>query len=305
MELQDALQNVIVDYTEDASDIGESRARGHMRLDKVLEGPPNRLHGGHHAVVRTLPILARISEHDARRSFPCGVDVTIERALPLDELVGFEATYEASDDGWRLTTCLLETQRLVAHARSISTDPLLSTAELSRLRGLYERSSPTDNRFKIFGVTVHLADAIVWMHCHDPKRTLPDSQHAALVERSGQLGPSFAATQLDLVAATARGSIMRHPHFTKRIELQFASDRIPAAQHLLCIGDRTTIEEDAASSSSPVEIDGVMYGTARIFAALVDESFEHTYATCHVTAHPVDPGKVEALQKMRELREDI
>ena len=46
------------------------------------------------------------------------------------------------------------------------------------------------------------------------------------------------------------------------------------------------------------------YGTARIRGMLVDASFERVYATCRVTAHPVDPKRFDGLQKMRKLRED-
>ena len=38
--------------------------------------------------------------------------------------------------------------------------------------------------------------------------------------------------------------------------------------------------------------------------ALVDAAFEQVFATGTVTAHPVDPAKFEALQKMRQIRKD-
>jgi hypothetical protein len=112
------------------------------------------------------------------------------------------------------------------------------------------------------------------------------------------------STQLDTVGATARGAVMRHPHFTTHIEIQFATGHIPAETHLLCLADRTRVEEDPTSEATPVEIKGEVYGTARVPVALVDAAFEQVFATGKVTVHPVDPEKFEALQRMRQLRTD-
>ena len=97
---------------------------------------------------------------------------------------------------------------------------------------------------------------------------------------------------------------MRHPHFTKHIEIQFATGEIPAETHLLCLADRTRVEEDASSETPPVEIKGQVFGTARVPVALMDAAFEQVFATGAVTVHPVDPEKFEALQRMRQIRKD-
>ena len=106
-------------------------------------------------------------------------------------------------------------------------------------------------------------------------------------------------------SSSARGTLMRHPHFTKHIEIRFAKRRIPGDTHVLCLADKTRIEEDASSDSAPVEINEESYGTARIPVALVDAAFGEVFATGHVTAHPVDPAKFEALKRMRALRTDL
>jgi hypothetical protein len=180
----------------------------------------------------------------------------------------------------------------------------MDAAELERWRVLYGEVSPSDDSFEMFGFTIHLSPKLVWLESRDPLRTLPESQHAALVKPDGTLGPAFVSTQLDTVGASARGAIMRHPHFTKHIEIQFATGHIPAETHLLCLADRTRIEEDATSETAPVEIRGQVYGTAHVPVALVDADFEQVFATGRVTVHPVDPGKFEALKRMRQLRKD-
>ena len=156
----------------------------------------------------------------------------------------------------------------------------------------------------MFGFTVHLAEKLVWLEVRDPVRTLPESQHAALVDPDGNLGAVFISTQLDTVGATARGVVMRHPHFTKHIEINFATGRIPQETHLVCMADRTRLEDVTDSGSTPVEIKGKTYGTARSPVALVDAEFTQAFATGWVTVHPVDPAKFEALQRMRKIRKD-
>jgi hypothetical protein len=304
MPIHDALSRLIIDFDEAPHDEGEVRAHGTMRLGAALEGPPGRLHGGHHAFVRTFPIVERVTAHEHARTFPCSVDVSMQQGLRLEEAIPFEATYRSTGESWHLTTRFKGTDRLVAHAHSIPDRPLLGAAELDRWRALYAEKSPDDDRFEMFGFTVHLSKKVVWLESRDPLRTLPESQHAALVEPGGTLGPSFMSTQLDTVGATARGAVMRHPHFTTHIDIQFATGRIPAETHLLCLADRTRVEERPTSGIPPVEIKGELYGTARVPVALVDAAFEQVFATGNVTIHPVDPEKFEALQRMRQLRKD-
>ena len=304
MPIHDALNRLIIDFDEADQDEGEVRAHGVMRFGAALEGPPGRLHGGHHAFVRTLPIVERVTAHEHARTFPCSVDVTMQQGLRLEEAIPFEATYRSDGESWNLTTRFEGTDRLVAHASSIPDEPLMSATELERWRALYADTSPDDDSFEMFGFTIHLSKDVVWLESRDPLNTLPGSQHAALVEPGGTLGPAFVSTQLDTVGATARGALMRHPHFTKHIEIQFATGHIPAETHLLCLADRTRVEEDSASETAPVEIKGQIFGTAHVPVALVDATFGRVFATGRVTVHPVDPAKFEALQKMRQIRKD-
>ena len=301
MPIHEALSRLIIEFDEAQDETGEIRARGVMRFGAALEGPPGRLHGGHHAFVRTLPIVERVTAHEHVRTFPCSVDVTLQRALELEEAIPFEATYRSDGTSWQLSTRFQGTDRLVAHARSIPEGPLMDADELARWRRLYEASSPSDDHFEMFGIPIYLAPELVWLESRDPARTLPESQLAALVEPGDMLGPAFVSTQLDAVGATARGSIMRHPHFTKHIEIRFAVAQIPAETHLLCLADRSRLE---GLESAPVQIKGRTYGTARVPVALVDAAFARVYAMGTVTVHPVDPDKFEALKKMRQIRKD-
>ncbi len=299
-----ALDELIVDVHERQGDDGASALHGTMRFAKALEGPPGRLHGGFHAHVRTLPILARVSAHDPARSFPCALDVDIRQPLSLEQDVAFEATYGSTATSWELTTRFEGNDRLRATLRSLPNEPLLSEDELARYRALYEASLPAEGKFKMFGVSVSLGEKLVFVQGQDPRRTAPESQLADLTDDEGAFGPALIAAQLDAVGAVAQGTRMRHPHFTKRIELSFAQAHVPAETEFVFLSDRTTIDEDTDSTTRKVEINGRLWGTARIRVALVDARFEKAFAVGHVTVHPVDPDKFAPLKEMRKLRDD-
>ncbi len=299
-----ALDDVIVDIHEQRRDDGASALHGTMRFGKALEGPPGRLHGGFHAHVRTLPILERVSAHDPARSFPCALDVDIRQALALEQDVAFEATYRSTAASWELDTRFEGNDRLRATLRSLPNEPLLSKDELARYRASYEASLPAEGKFKMFGVSVSLGEKLVFVEGQDPRRTAPESQLADLTDDEGAFGPALIAAQLDAVGAVAQGTRMRHPHFTKRIELAFAQARVTADTSFVFLSDRTTIDEDTGSTTRAVEINGRSWGTARVRVALVDAAFERAFAVGHVTVHPVDPEKFAPLKEMRKLRDD-
>jgi hypothetical protein len=301
---RDALDNLMVTCAEDAGADGAVALHGQMRFGKALEGPPGRLHGGYHAHVRTLPILARCGPHDPAQTFPCALDVDIRQALALEQDVPFDARYTRSESGWELRTRFNGSDRLRATVRSLPAGPLLSPAELEHYRALYEASLPAEGQFKMFGVTVQLGAQVVFVEGRDPLRTQPGSQLADLCDAQGAFGPALIAAQLDAVGAVAQGTRMRHPHFTKRIELAYAAAKVPADTGFVFVADRSSIVEDTASTTKPVDIKGQTWGTVRVRVALFDGAFTHAFAVGHVTVHPVDPEKFAPVKEMRKLRDD-
>ena len=136
MSIHDALSRLIIEYDEAHQPGGEVHARGSMRFGAALEGPPGRLHGGHHAFVRTLPIVERITAHEHARTFPCSVNVVLEQGLELEQEVTLEALYQTHDGGWDIVTRFWGTDRLVARAHTIAARPLLTEPELQPRRTL-------------------------------------------------------------------------------------------------------------------------------------------------------------------------
>jgi len=300
--IQAALDQLFVSFDEVEEGPGRARAAGAVRLGKALEGPPGRLHGGLHMLVRTLPVLARLRAHDDARTFPCTLDVDILKALPLEEEIAFEARYECDADGYRLTTRFDGTDRLLAHAHGIAPGERFGAAEKERWRRVYDQARHSTDGFEMFGVRIHLAPEMAWVELQDPRRTAPESQAAGLSDEDGGLGAGFYCTHLDMVGAVARGTFLRHPHFTKHVELTVEIERVPPDEPILVLADRTTMWEDPDSTTAAVELNGVPHGTWVVPVALFDRAFERVYAHGTVTVHPVDPSKFGRLTEMKQLR---
>jgi hypothetical protein len=186
--------------------------------------------------------------------------VDIRQALPLEQDVPFDATYRSTVDGWSLTTRFDGSERLRATLRSLPQQPLLTQDELAHYRALHDASLPPESQFKMFGVSVSLGAKLVFVQGQDPRRTAPGSQLADLTDEHGAFGPALIAAQLDAVGAVAQGTRMRHPHFTKRIELAYATASVPAETEFVFLSDRTTIEENTDSTTREVEINGTPLG---------------------------------------------
>jgi len=303
VSIQAALDQLFVTFDEVEEGSGKSRATGSVRLGKAFEGPPGRLHGGLHMLVRTLPVLARLRAHDPARTFPCTLDVDILKALPLEQEIPFEARYTSDADGYRLTTRFDGTDRLLAHAHGIEPAERFDAAERARWKAVYEAARHHTDGFELLGVPIHLAPEMVWVEVENPRGTRPESQMAGIAEEDGSLGPPFFCTSLDMVGAVARGTYLRHPHFTKHMELTIEVESVPPDEPVLALADRTTMREDPESTTAKVELQGTLYGTYVVPVALFDCSFSRVYAHGTVTVHPVDPAKFERLTEMKQLRQ--
>lgn len=275
---------------------------GTMRFPAALVGPPGRVHGGFHPLVRTLPILARVrgESEPPSRVF---IDASLQKALPLDESVAFTGRYVGGED-YTLTTRFLDSDRLIATARPPRAGELPSGAALDRFRELFERAHREETRpLRVIGVSYRLSESAVILDLRDPDAIADDSHLRKCIDRDGAVGVSALSTQLDAVGATAQGARMRHPHFTKHIALAFDTTELAPGTPLVMIGDRTTLFEDPESDTPKVEIGGALYGTVRAEVIACDASFTRCFAHGHVWSHPVDPARFAGFQEMRKLRE--
>ncbi len=279
----------------------EFRFRGTMFFPEELLGPPGRVHGGIHPLVRTLPILARL-RGDASAATRIKIDAAMQKGLPIGEIVGFEGRYRDDGGGFFLETRFLDSDRLLATATVPSSADLPSGPALDRFRALYEDAAKEEARtMRVLGVEYDVTPSIIAFHL----RSLADIDENAHLRRallpSGGLGLAALATQLDAIGVSGRAVRMRHPHFTKHISLSFDVEGLEPGTPVLLLADRTTIVED--ETSEKVDIRGALYGTARVEVVAVDACFERCFAHGFVTAHPVDPARFPAFEDMRKLRE--
>jgi hypothetical protein len=277
------------------------RFEGTMVFAPELEGPPGRVHGGIHPLVRTLPILARL-RGDGGLPTRIAIDATLGQALPLGTEVAFDGTYVDGEDGPVLTTRFLASDRLIATATNPRADDLPAGPALERLSRLFAQSEDeAPQSLRIMGVPYRVTPSLVLMDVRTRAEVEPSSHLAHCLTEDGKLGLTALCTQLDAVGASARGVTVRHPHFTKHITLAFDLAGLEDTTELRLFGDRTSIRE--IEGGGTVTINGVEWpgGIAEVVAA--DARFERCFAHGFVTSHPVDPAKFAGFQGMRRLRE--
>ncbi len=279
------------------------RFRGTMNFGPELEGPPGRVHGGIHPLVRTLPILARLRPDDLARS-RVTIDASLQKALPLATDVDFDGTYRALDEGFELRTRFLGSERLSAVAHEPRVGELPGGEALARFAALFARGEEEPgHEIKVLGTPYRVCDSTIVLDLRSRASIAQGSHLARCLHDDGSLGFTALCTQLDAVGATGRGARMRHPHFTKHITLAFDLEGLTADTPLLLIADRTTIVEDDAPDAPKVEVKGNLYGSATVEVVAVRADFQRCFAHGFVTAHPVDPSRYEGFEGMRKLRE--
>ena len=207
-------------------------------------------------------------------------------------------------ESWKLTTRFEGTDRLVAHAHSIPDAPLMDAASSRIGARLYGEISADDDSFDMFGFTIHLSQNVVWLESRIPLRTLPDSQHAALVEpgwnagsrirqHSARYGGRHRARRADASPAfhQAHRDSVRHRSHPGR-------DAPPLPRR------PNQGRGGRLVRHRPVEIKGQVFGTAHVPVALVDASFERVFATGRSRRIRSTPRSSRRFRKMRQIRKD-
>lgn len=278
---------------------------GSMFFSGELEGPPGRIHGGIHPLVRTLPMLARIRGATSNPSdVRVKIDATLQKALPLGESVPFTGTYSEQDGNYQLKTRFLDSDRLVATATEPSDADVPKGEALGRFRHLVDRASREEaGTMRVIGVRYRVSASAIVVDLGEAEAIGEDSHLRRCIGADGSLGLVALSTQLDAVGASAQAVKVRHPHFTKHITLAFDTLGLAGAPKLIMASDRTTLAYDTNSDTPKVTIAGVEYGTARAEVFAVDPSFERCFAHGYVDSHPVDPSKYAGFNDMRKLRE--
>lgn len=301
-DIDRALLSCLRELVTEREDAGV-RFHGTMFFPPEMVGPPGRVHGGIHPLVRTLPILARLrgaTEPPTRVK----IDAMLQKALPLETDVPFDGTYVERDGDFVLETRFLGSDRLRATATQPGPADLPSGPALERFRALYEAGErePGD-AMKVLGTPYRFCDSTVVLDLRTPGQVEPSSHLSKCLREDGSVGLTALCTQLDAIGATGQGAKMRHPHFTTHLTLSFDLEGLDARTPLLVMADRTTIRLDEGEDAPKVDVRGTLYGTAHIEVIAVDATFGKCFAHGFVSAHPVDPSRFAGFEQMRKLRE--
>lgn len=300
------VSQVLADDWDGGSDLAAGKpVSGEMLFDHVgLRGPPGRLHGGLHCLIRTITILRRIPRDAGVELFPCAINVGLGAALPLGKSVPFEARFHKtrsgeSGEGWWFTSRFKETDRLQAAAWSITEDEILAPEALARWKKRYERAHKSEQMkvLRTVGLPYYGTDDLCWCASNKPASEGGESYDVMrrFVAHEGFYGTSLICAYLDNAGALTRAAYdTMTPHFTTRVSLKIAQPYIPLSERLLFLGDRAGRVPAKFSRARPITLAGREEGTETSEVLMVSDDFSKVYAHGWVDTHPIDIKRLAA-----------
>jgi hypothetical protein len=252
-------------FEETARTEDEVRFEGRLRAGPALLGPPGRVHGGLHPVLRLLAPLERLTGRAGTSRGPIALECALYRALPLEAPVPFEGTLERRGDGFRLFTRFAETERLDGWARSV--DPAEAAIDPAPWREALaeDLAAPEEQTFMARGtVPMRIGTRLVSMTMDEAFFAPPDQELRRYRREDGALDAPFITVALDMLGACAAGFAWRTHLFTTRLDLVLVREPPRSAEPLLVLGDRRSIGPRAGSTLPAVEVNGVSRGESEV-----------------------------------------
>lgn len=259
------------------------RVSGSVFAGDALVGPPGRVHGGLHAVLRLIAPFEKLVGGSPR---PLTVRLDLLRSMPLGEELPFEGRLSEQDGRPRLETRFRDTDRLLGDATLLAPDA--PRPELSALREAYKRDleTPPIATIRVRGsVDTRIGERLVVVEVNERFDAVPDHDLARYRAPGGQLDTVFAAVGLDLLGATVGGFEWRNHLYTSRLTIDLF-ETPERAEGCLLIGDRTAMTPRADSVLPGLELGGVLRKETDIPVYLVDAAVERVYASGVVTVYP-------------------
>ena len=279
-EVRAALDEAIVELTRDGSVF-----RGVARYGRALAGPPRRLHGGLHAYGRVLQLLGAIEGHSAH--LPIAFRMRLDKAIPLEEDVPFEGTFEQSERGFSFRSRFDSTDRLEASAENALP---FTPDDAAPWRQLVEADAgPPLRTIQVRdSFPVHVRETYCEIPVDEEFRAREDNELMGVMDLEGRADAVFACVALDWIGAIGMGVSWRCRLYTTAIELRLA-DAPPLGEALRVLVDRT--REEPEPGATAIEFQGAALPPTSLPVAMVNADATRIYGEGRITLCPV-PGQV-------------
>lgn len=253
-----------------------------------LVGPPGRLHGGLHPMVR---LFAPLTALGVSESLPLHVELSLRAALPLGIETPFTGTRTRTEDasGFRVETHFGDEGRLDAEANTSLREAGLEVF-VEEHRACLE--APEIKRILARGsVPLRIGTKTV-SAVMDAAFFATPSEVSAYRAHDGTFDEAFAGVALDLLGAVAVAVVHKTHVFTTHLSLDFHVRKVPAGTPLVALSSIVRSAPDATSSVKPVEVNGVLVPPTRVPVLLADAALTTPFVSGTVTVVPVRDARV-------------
>jgi len=270
-------------------------ATGEMQCNSPgLQGPPGRVHGGYHGVLRVFTILERIPTYDPANDFPCAFHLRMGAALPIGQASPFQARYQRNDDGsWYFVSKFREGTRLDGIAHSLPQDDIIAPERLAWWKDRYEKAvaHPDAGNKSRWGMPVFETNDISWLLTDANTR----ADEPVIMHRYESRTPGFWSVAFPIITLANIGTMSRAlevgtpvPTFTLRYALKLSRGEIPIDQPVLTLCEKAHRTRTPYLKIRPANINGVEYYPETAEMLMVSEDFSQCFAHGWIDTLPIE-----------------
>jgi hypothetical protein len=281
------LAEAIDRFEESARTETTVRFTGELFAGPALVGPPGRVHGGLHPVLRLAAPLERLTGRALSSHGPVVLECALYRAIPLETKLAFEGELEHTSSGFRLFTRVGGTERLDAWARSLAPEEAAIDLEPWREAMREDLTTAEMKTFLVRGsVPLRVGRRLVSMHVDDAFFALENQEIARYRREDGTFDTAFVTMALDVVGACTAGFAWNMHLFTTRLEVVLVREPSLDAGPLVVLGDLRGLRPRTGSTLPTVTIDGVERAETELPVVLARADLEEVFAHGVVTIYP-------------------
>ncbi|MFO0693772.1 MAG: hypothetical protein U0230_09480 [Polyangiales bacterium] len=246
-----------------------------------LVGPPGRLHGGLHPMLRLFLPLSKLGVSE---SLPLHVELSLRAAIPLEATTTFTGDLREDASGLVVHTRFGDQGRLDAEARSTLGDAGLEA--FARDHRECTSEPEVKNILARGSVPMRIGRKTVLMDA-DTAFFERETEVGGYRTTDGGLDEAFAGVVLDLIGAVAVAAVHKTKVFTTHLSLDFHARKLPPGTTLLALSSIARTFPDTESGVKPVEVNGVLVPPTRVPVLLASSDLSTPFVSGLVTVVPV------------------